>query len=180
MSAPMFVPHPRPPAVEYSIWGTATEGTAAVDGSPGVTSIVVGTKFRADSAGSIVGIRWQRSSVGQPALEVALFSGTTNISGTRTITGQTASGWQRMDFASPVAIAANTIYTAATRYNITSTTDIVYYSASAYFATARINGPLEAVANSVSSNGIYLYSTTMAAPTEAFNESYFIDVVFIN
>lgn len=165
---------PAAGGTEYSIWGSSTLGTASPDSE---ISIVLGTKFRASSNGYIVGIRWQNISGWAQVGDVALFSGTTNISGTRTVTGQTASGWQRMDFASPVAITASTIYMAAARY---TNANFSYRATDSYFASAGVtNGPLEAVANSVSTNGMYIYNGTMVAPNSTWQSScYFIDVVY--
>ena len=52
-----------------------------------------------------------------------------------TFTNETASGWQTVNFASPVAITANTTYVAS--YHSSG-----YYSANAnYFAAADVNAP---------------------------------------
>lgn len=161
---------------EYSIWGTSTIGTNL---SVGEDPVIVGTKFRASSNGYIVGIRWQNVTGKSPAGDVALWQGTTNVSGTRTVTGQTSDGWQRMDFASPVAITASTIYIAAVRHT-NAVNSNPYRATSNYFTSAGYtNGPLEAVATSVSPNGVYRYSATMAVPNSTYqDECYFIDVIY--
>lgn len=170
---------PSGAGTEYSIWGTSTVGTATAEG-PGNASVVLGTKFRASVNGSVVGIRWQRVTNNNGVGDVALFQGTTNISGTRTVSGETASGWQRMDFASPISITSNTIYIAAARYILNLSQIInIYYSSSNYFTSAYINTPLEAVATATSVNGVYSYSSTMVAPSSTWQgSSYFIDLVF--
>lgn len=164
------------PPQEYSIWSSSAFGS--VDQFDELAQgIIIGTKFRSTSAGYIVGIRWQRNSAHAGAASVALFQGSTNVSGTKTVSGQTASGWQRMDFDSPVAISATTIYTAAAHFGVARAG---YYATSNLFASAVNNAPLEAVANSVSVNGVYNYGSSMAAPTSTFNSScYFIDLFFI-
>ena len=91
-----------------------------------------------------------------------------------TFTGETASGWQQANFATPVSIAANTTYVAS--YH----TDAGGYAADAnYFATAGVdNGPLHALATTVSPNGVYQYGSG-GFPTASYNATnYWVDVVF--
>lgn len=161
---------------EYSIWGTGVLGSQVEDP---VGWECLGTKFRASSNGYIVGIRWQNISATWNAADVALFQGSTNVSGTRTVSGTTSSGWQRMNFASPVAITASTVYTAVARIG-SGAGSCRFYISNNYFTSAGVtNGPLEAVATSVSSNGVYNENTTMTQPTLNYlDSSYFIDVVY--
>lgn len=160
---------------EYSLWGSTAAGTISKDDG----KVVLGTKFRTNTSGNIVGIRWQRANGSPGVTAVALWQGTTNLSGTQTVSGQTTSGWQRMDFASPVAISASTIYTAAALYYSAAPNEDNYYATGSFFNSALTVGPIEAVATSVSSNGVYNYSTTMVVPTSTYQSAcYYIDVVF--
>ncbi len=73
-----------------------------------------------------------------------------------------------------MAIAANTTYVAAYL-----APDGHYSATSQAFATAIDNPPLHAVANSASSNGVYVYSSTSAFPSNTFNATnYWVDVLF--
>ena len=83
--------------------------------------------------------------------------------------GETASGWQQVNFAA-VTLTPGTTYTASYHTN-------GFYSANAnYFATALTNGPLTAPATT---NGVYVYGSTSAFPTNSFNATnYWVDVVF--
>lgn len=169
---------------EYSIWGTAAEGTLEADQDG---SVVLGTKFRTNTAGVIRGIRFQAESglnnFGTPfggVTTVALYQGTTQLGSATGTALITPNGWHRRDFATPISVSASTIYTACALYNATANTSGGYRATGSFFASAGLtNGPLEAVANSVSSNGVFVYSTTMANPTNTYQSGcYFIDVVF--
>ena len=80
-----------------------------------------------------------------------------------TFTSETTTGWQQVQFSSPVAVTANTTYVAS--YH----TDTGYYSSDFnYFATVGFdNGPLHALSQPVGgSNGLYRYGAS-AFPNKA-------------
>ncbi len=93
-----------------------------------------------------------------------------------TFTGETSSGWQQVSFATPVPIAANTVYVAS--YH----TSVGHYSQDLnYFATTGVdNPPLHALANGVSGgNGVYRYGGGSAFPNRTANApNYWVDIVF--
>ena len=93
-----------------------------------------------------------------------------------TFTNESASGWQQVNFSSPVPITANTVYIAS--YHTT----VGHYSADqVYFKNAGAdNPPLHALQDAVSSSdGIYVYGSTSAFPTSSFNSTnYWVDVAF--
>jgi hypothetical protein len=92
-----------------------------------------------------------------------------------TFTGETASGWQQANFATPISIAANTTYIVS--YYAPKS----HYAADAgYFASAGVdNAPLHALSNTVTPNGIYLYGTGGGFPTQTYSATnYWVDVVF--
>ena len=93
-----------------------------------------------------------------------------------TFNNETASGWQQVTFATPVAITVGTTYVAS--YH---TTVGRYAADNSFFATTGVdNAPLHALRNGVSEgNGVYRYSATPAFPTESFQSTnYWVDVVF--
>ena len=82
-------------------------------------------------------------------------SGTLLASGT--FSGETASGWQELDFSSPVAVTAGTTYVAS------------YFTSTGYpastpqgLASAVTNGPLTALAG----GGVYAYGSSNTFPAE--------------
>ena len=107
-----------------------------------------------------------------------LWSSTGQQLATATFTNETASGWQQVNFATPVAITANTVYVASYhapngRYAINTS----------YFASSgQDRAPLHALQNGVSGgNGVYVYGASPAFPTSTFQSSnYWVDVVFVS
>jgi hypothetical protein len=81
-----------------------------------------------------------------------------------------------VDFTTPVAITANTVYVAS--YH----TNVGHYSENQnYFATAGFDSPpLHALANGVSGgNGVYAYGAGSVFPTQSFNTTnYWVDMAF--
>ena len=159
-----------------TIWPSTSVPTL-VDAND-ANSVELGVKFQSDVAGPIYGIRFYKSA-GNTGTHVAnLWDSSGDLLATATFTSETASGWQEADFASPVEIAANTVYVAS--YHTT----VGHYSADVnYFATAGVdNPPLHALANGVSgSNGVYAYSGSSVFPTSAGNgTNYWVDVAMLN
>jgi hypothetical protein len=91
-----------------------------------------------------------------------------------TFSGETGSGWQQVSFATPVAIAANTVYVAS--YYAPQG---LYSANGNYFANAHVSGVLTAPANVGSGgNGVYAYSAMSKFPNDTYNATnYWVDVV---
>src|SRR5207248_288366 len=89
---------------------------------------------------------------------------------------ETSSGWQQVNFGSPVAITANTTYVAS--YH----TNVGHYSADEnYFASRGVDSPpLHALANGADGpNGVYAYSASSVFPSSTYNSTnYWVDVLF--
>ncbi len=87
-----------------------------------------------------------------------------------TFSNETASGWQELDFTTPVAITAGTTYVAS---YFTSTGHYAFTSGG--LSSAVTNGPLTALA----SGGVYAYGSSNAFPSNSYNASnYWVDVVY--
>jgi hypothetical protein len=140
------------------------------------SSVELGVKFRADVAGTVTGVRFYKGTGTTGTHTGTLWSSTGTQLATATFTGETASGWQQVNFASPVAITANTVYV------VSYHTDIGRYAyTAAYFAATGVdNGPLHALRNGVSGgNGVYRYGGRVF-PTSTYNSNnYWVDVVFV-
>jgi hypothetical protein len=107
----------------------------------------------------------------------SLWSSTGNKLASATFTNETASGWQQVSFASPVAITANTTYVASYHTNVGR-----YAVNGNFFANAGVtNGPLTALRNGVDGgNGVYAYGANSLFPNQTYQtENYWVDVVFI-
>ena len=157
-----------------NIWNAAT--TPSVVASPDPNAVELGVKFQADANGYITGIRFYKSTNNTGTHVGTLWSSSGTQLATATFTDETASGWQEVNFTTPVAITANTTYVAS--YH----TSVGYYSLDqGYFANAGVdNSPLHVLSNGSSGgNGVYNYSATPAFPNSTYNSSnYWVDVVF--
>ena len=140
------------------------------------SSVELGVKFRADVAGTVTGVRFYKGTGTTGTHTGTLWNSTGTQLATATFTGETASGWQQVNFASPVAITANTVYV------VSYHTDIGRYAyTAAYFASVGVdNVPLHALRNGVSGgNGVYRYGSR-AFPNSTYNSNnYWVDVVFV-
>jgi hypothetical protein len=124
--------------------------------------------------GSIIGIRFYKGMSDPGEHTGSLWSSAGTLLATGTFVGETASGWQQLDFATPVTITANTTYIAS--YHTTA-----YYYSNWYFENGGVdNGPLHALQSGVDGdNGVYVYASGGVFPREGFVASnYWVDVVF--
>ena len=139
------------------------------------SAVELGVQFRANANGYITGVRFYKGSMNTGTHVGHLWTSSGTLLGEATFTNETASGWQTVSFATPVAITANTVYVAS--YH----TNTGYYSMNQpYFNTGYTNGPLYAFANSevVNGNGVYIYGA-IAFPNQTYNSSnYWVDVAF--
>jgi hypothetical protein len=157
-----------------SIWpGMAQPATASADDSSGVT---LGVKFTSDEAGWISGIRFYKGA-GNVGTHIGdLWDSSGNLLGQVDFTNESAAGWQVATFAAPIQVAANTTYVASYfapngGYSLTG----------GQFASAGVDSaPLHALSTSAAGgNGLYMYGSTLAFPTNSFNgTNYWVDVVF--
>jgi hypothetical protein len=130
----------------------------------------LGIQFQASASGHITGIRFYKESDNTGTHIGTLWSSTGTLLATGTFSNETASGWQELDFSSPVAITAGTTYVAS------------YYTSTGHYAITSnglpspvTNGPLTALA----SGGVYAYGSGNAFPSSSFNASnYWVDVVY--
>ncbi len=155
-----------------SIWSpSAVPANPAANDS---NAVELGMKFRSNIAGHITGIRYFKSSQNTGTHLGHLWTSGGTLLASATFGGESSSGWQQVNFASPVAITANTTYVAS-YYTPTG----FYAGDNNYFASSVTNGPLTALANGVDGgNGVYRYGTS-GFPTDTFQSSnYWVDVVF--
>ena len=157
----------------HTIWPpTAVPAVVTEDDAGGVE---LGVKFRAATSGSIKSIRFYKGPKNTGVHVGSLWTAAGTLLATATFTGETASGWQQVDLAQPVAITAGQTYVAS--YHTT----VGFYSVTEnYFATDVVNGPLTALASSGNGgNGVYAYGGGGTFPTSTYAlTNYWIDVVF--
>ncbi len=155
----------------FSIFNNA--GTPAVVDSGDGQPIELGMKIRADVNGYMTGIRFYKAAGNNGVHTAHLWSSAGQLLATATFSGETSSGWQQVDFATPVAITAGATYVAS--YHTTSG----HYSVTRnFFGSSVDSGPLHALANGTSSNGIFAYGPG-GFPTQSYQSTnYWVDAVF--
>jgi hypothetical protein len=138
------------------------------------SSVELGVKFAASANGTITGIRFYKGSQNTGTHVGDLWTATGTLLASATFTNETASGWQEVDFANPVAITAGTTYVAS--YH----TGGNYSATDNYFATAHTNQELTAPSSAASGgNGVYAYGTGSLFPNQTFDaDNYWVDLVF--
>lgn len=159
-----------------SIWSSSS-APGTVD-SGDASSLEIGVRFRSDVAGSISAVRFYKSAANTGTHVGNLWDSSGNLLASSTFFGETASGWQQVEFMSPVPINANTDYIAS------CFCPNGHYSDDQHtFSSAGVdNAPLHAVKDSVSTpNGCYKYGATSSFPNASFNSTnYWVDVVFLS
>ncbi len=163
-----------PPPAPVSLFSASnTPAGSYNDGSP----LELGVKFTSSVAGTITGLKFYRSAgdTGTDILNLWTATGT-NLANT-TFTNTSASGWQTVQLATPIAINANTTYIAS--YHTMG----AYVASGGFFNSAVTSGPLSAPSSaSAGGNGVYAYggtSSTGLFPSNTFNSAnYWADVVF--
>jgi hypothetical protein len=138
--------------------------------------VEVGLKFGSTTSGFITGLRFYKARTNTGTHVGHLWSSTGALLGSATFTSESASGWQQVNFSSPVPIAANTVYVAsyfAPAGHVSANIN--------YLATQGIhNPPLHALTNGMlGPNGVGLFTSSGGFPTGDYQASYFwVDVVF--
>jgi hypothetical protein len=157
-----------------TIW-PSTAAPVGVDGGPD-SPVEIGVKFTSDVAGTITGIRFYKASTNTGTHVGNLWTSTGTNLASATFTSESASGWQQVNFATPVAITANTVYVASYHANVG------HYSAdNGYFSGKGVDRPpLHALADGVAgANGAYTYGANSQFPTQGYiSTNYWVDVVF--
>ena len=143
-----------------------------LDSSP----VNLGVKFRAEIDGYVTGVRFYKGAQNQGTHVGSLWSSTGTLLASATFSNETASGWQQVNFSTPVPIQANAVYVASYfapqgRYS----GDNDYFASS-----AATRGVLQALQEGTSGgNGVYRYGAANAFPNSSWRSTnYWVDVVF--
>jgi hypothetical protein len=167
-----------------SIWGPAVVPKTADSGD--ASSIEVGVKFQVDTFGYVTGIRFYKASTNTGTHIGDLWSSNGQLLASATFSGESASGWQQVNFAQPVALNKNTTYIAS------YFAPRGHYSADdAYFYTTPELGPAPTITNVDSPplhalrnangvvNGMFGKSGSSTFPTNSSGATnYYVDPVF--
>ena len=139
----------------FTIWPANTV-PGLIDGGAD-SPVELGVKFSSDVDGYITGIRFYKASTNTGTHVGNLWTSSGDLLATATFINESASGWQQVNFTTPVAITANTVYVAS--YHVNNG----HYSADVnYFTNNGMDSPpLHALASGVSGlNGVYAYGTS--------------------
>ncbi|MDP8909083.1 MAG: DUF4082 domain-containing protein, partial [Chloroflexota bacterium] len=165
-----------------SLWGSNVIPSTvdSGDGSP----IEVGVKFRSETAGEILGIRFYKASTNTGTHVGSLWTAGGQRLAQATFSSESASGWQTVSFANPVTITPDTTYVAS------------YFAPNGHYAASRgwmypdpapprggggvDSPPLHALRNFGSAgNGVFTYASSSTFPSSSFKAAnYWVDVVF--
>ncbi|HXM57240.1 MAG TPA: N,N-dimethylformamidase beta subunit family domain-containing protein [Candidatus Dormibacteraeota bacterium] len=148
--------------------------STAVPGTPNSNdpnAVELGVRFTTDTPGRVTGVRFYKGSNNTGTHVGNLWTADGQRLATGTFTGETASGWQTLTFATPVPIAVGTTYVASYHTNVGS------YSSDIGFFTQPVDvPPLHAPAGT---NGVFAYGASQF-PNGSFNATnYWVDVVLV-
>lgn len=159
----------------YSLWDSSAVPT--VESTTDTRAVEVGVKFQAAVDGQITAIRFYKGARNTGVHTASLWARTGWVLLARKqFLNETGSGWQQVDFDTPVSISANTTYAASYFAPFGRTPHDLYY-----FKSSWTNGPLKALASTFEEkNGVYRYSLTPTAPFDTYYQTnYWVDVVFV-
>ncbi|MEY9875398.1 hypothetical protein ABH931_004899 [Streptacidiphilus sp. MAP12-33] len=178
MTAPVtwtFTTSATPPATNCpcSLWpSTTVPGTTDVTADP--NSLELGARFQASVAGNVTGVTFYKGTGNTGTHTGSLWSSAGQLLATGTFTNETATGWQTLTFATPVAISANTAYVVS--YHAPNGN---YAADEGYFGGAHLAYPLTALADlSGAHNGLYQYGTSAFPTGSSGSANYWVSPVF--
>lgn len=159
----------------YTVWpDTQVPSTPA---STNTTAYELGVKFKVDTDGYVAGIRFYKGP-GNGGTHIGnLWSASGTLLASATFTNETATGWQQVEFSTPVAITANTVYVVS---YLCPQGRFAY--AESFLANNGVDaGPIHLLKNGVSgANGLYAATSTSVFPTSTYASSYYwMDIVFV-
>ncbi len=143
-----------------TFWPSST--VPSVPDSGPDSAVELGMKFSCSQAGTVTGLQFYKAATNTGTHTGHLWSSAGVSLASVTFTGETASGWQQANFATPVVITAGTTYT------ISYHTTVGHYSdATGFFSTALSVPPLSAPANA----GVYVYGSGSSYPASVWQAS---------
>ena len=157
-----------------TIWTPSSAPTMADSGD--FSSTELGVKFRADATGYVTGVRFYKSAANGGTHIGNLWSSSGVLLASAQFSGESASGWQQVNFSTPVLISA------ATTYVVSYFAPQGHYAFDqSFFASGVDNPPLHALANGVDGpDGVFNSGTSSAFPSSTFGATnYWVDVVYV-
>jgi hypothetical protein len=161
-----------------SMLGTMTPATADA-GDTG--SINLGVKFRSEVTAKVNGIRFFKSTANTGTHVGELWTAGGELLAQATFSNETASGWQSVNFSTPVTIQPNTTYVAS------------YFAPKGHYADSAWqfeeppatgsmmleHGPMHILADTEGGNGLYEYSNEAGFPKSTYHaDNYWVDILY--
>ena len=137
-------------------------------------AVELGVKFKADSTGTVSGLRFYKAATNTGTHVGTLWSSTGTVLARATFTDESASGWQEVAFSAPVSVTSGTTYVASYY------APLGHYSLTSHgFDNQFDHAPLHALGTSTSGNGVFVYAGAPTFPTGTYGASnYFVDVLY--
>ncbi|WP_160132943.1 DUF4082 domain-containing protein [Microbacterium sp. SLBN-146] len=152
-----------------TIWGDSVPSRVALDDDK--QAVTLGTRFTVATNGNASGIRFYKVSGVTGTHTGTLHSSDGRVLATVRFQNETASGWQKADFAAPVALKAGQTYVVSYRVP----------AGGRYAATTNHSAKSTTTALSVgaSTSGVYTYTSSTRVPTLTWQSSqYWVDITF--
>ncbi len=161
-----------------SLWPSATPINPTNAFDPGdINAYEFGVRFKSTVNGTVTGIRFYKVTANTgPHFGSLWTDGGTRLAVTN-FSGESASGWQQQNFATPIAITAGTVYRAS--YSCPSggySADLANDPGS--LSAGVTNLPLIALPNSEGGNGVLASGTNNFPNSSANGINWWVDVVF--
>lgn len=138
------------------------------------SSVEVGVCFTSSSSGTVTGVRFYKGAANTGTHIGDLWNSSGQLLASATFANETASGWQQVNFATPVQIQAGEVCV------ISYHTDGNYSDTPGYFDTysGQVSGSLTGLGNAA--NGVYAFGSSPIFPsTVSFSgDNYWVDLVF--
>ena len=151
---------------DATLFGTTMPATAS---AADAAAVELGVTFTPRVNGSVTGVRFYKGAANTGTHTGSLWNAAGSRLATATFSSETASGWQSVSFATPVAVTAGQRYVAS--YYAPKGG---YAAAGGFFARAFTSGDLTVPTN----GGVYRYGTS-GFPTSAYNATnYYVDLIF--
>lgn len=156
-----------------TIWPATAVPSVLNSGDGG--AVELGVKIRTTAPGSVTGIRFYKAPFNIGTHTGSLWTASGQRLATGTFTNETASGWQQLNFATPVPVKANTTYVAS----YFAPGGGYSYDADYFTGSAAGLAPLTGLKSGTDgANGVYHYGSSGGFPTtESSGSNYWVDAV---
>ncbi|MBJ6727566.1 DUF4082 domain-containing protein [Geomesophilobacter sediminis] len=155
-----------------NLWSPTTV-PGVIDSGPD-DPVELGVRFSSTTGGYVTGVRFYKATANTGTHVGNLWNGSGQLLASATFSNETESGWQEVQFASPVAITADTPYVVSYHTSVGHYSDDQYYFESSGVDAAPLNAP-----GGGPPNGLFAYGSSSTFPASSWHSSnYWVDVVF--